>query len=99
MFFVSLALLQCVFLLMTYANISSTADRGARYMSMGIPPSLVTEKIKSELAKFNFFNSDPVIVIDNHLLAELSVYQVQISLPIDWPFGINFNLVTTSHAL
>ena len=66
---------------MTYANISSAADRGARYVSMGIPPSLVTEKVKSELAKFNFFYSDPVIVIDNHLLPELSIYQVQISLP------------------
>lgn len=73
--------------------------QGRKVCEYGYTPSLVTEKVKSELAKFNFFYSDPVIVIDNHLLPELSVYQVQISLPIDWPFGINFNLVTTSHAL
>lgn len=84
---------------MTYANISSAADRGARYMSMGMTHSMVTKKVKSELAKANFFNSDPVIVIDNHLLSELSVYQVQVTLPIDGPFRFKFNLVATSHAL
>lgn len=78
---------------------SIAADRGSRYLVMGYSPKTVQEITKAEIDKFSFFQTEPEINISNVLISESSFNKIQISLPIDWPFGMQFVLVTTSHAI
>lgn len=94
----SLAMLQLIFLLITYANFSIAADRGARYLLMGYAPSTVISKTQNDLDKFKFYGGTPLIQIKSTSLGETNLFKVQVSMPIDWPFGMRFVLTTMSYA-
>ena len=96
--FVSLILCQLIFLLITYANISIASERGARYISMGSLPSEVISKTTLELEKYNFFNGKPKIETERIDLAETKLIEIKISIPIKTFFGMEFYLISTSHA-
>ena len=96
--FVSLVLCQLIFLLITYANISIASERGARYISMGSLPSEVISKTTLELEKYNFFNGKPKIETERIDLAETKLIEIKISIPIKTFFGMEFYLISTSHA-
>jgi len=96
--FVSLALCQLIFLLITYANISIASERGARYIGMGILPTEVMSKTTLELEKYNFFNGEPKIEIERIDIADLKLIEIKISIPLQTLFGMEFQLTSTSHA-
>lgn len=96
--FVSIVLCQLIFLLITYANISLASERGARYISMGSLPSEVISKTTLELDKYNFFAGKPKFEIEKIDVSELKLIQLKISIPIHTFFGLEFDLVSTSHA-
>ena len=99
MIFVSLALIQLIFLLITYANISLASERGARYIGMGSSPSEVINKTILELEKYNFFAGKPKIEIEKIEVAELKLIELKISIQIQTIFGLEFDLASTSHAI
>ena len=96
--FVSLIICQLIFLLITYANISIASERGARYISMGSLPSEVISKTTLELEKYKFFNGKPKIETERIDLAETKLIEIKISIPIKTFFGMEFYLISTSHA-
>ena len=97
-FLISAAGIQLVFVLMTYANISIASEFGARELGRGIPTQYVEPKILIQLKNFSYFDSSPTILFKKTLISGISLKSVEISVPIDWPLGINFNLTSTSHA-
>lgn len=99
MIFVSLALIQLIFLLITYANISLASERGARYIGMGISSSEVINKTTLELEKYNFFTGKPKIEIEKIEVSEIKLIELKISIQIRTIFGIEFDLASTSHAI
>lgn len=84
---------------MTYANSSLAADRGARYLSMGMSPLKVAEKTSEELKILNFYKLDPNIKVELINLSDTNFKIVTISIPISLGLGIKFNLVTSSYAV
>lgn len=84
---------------MTYANSSLIADRGARYLSMGMSPLKVIEKTSEELKILNFYKFDPNIKVELINLSDTNLKIVIISIPISLGLGIKFNLVTSSYAV
>jgi len=97
-FLISIAGIQLIFLLMTYANISIASEFGAREISRGIPAQYVKPRILTQLERFSYFDSSPTIVFKRTLLAGVSLNSVEVSLPINWPLGMDFILKSTSHA-
>ena len=90
--------IQFVFLLMTYANISIASEFGAREISRGIPTQYVKSSILKQLESFSYFDGSPAVVFKKTLLSGISLNGVEVSIPINWPLGINFNLKSISYA-
>ena len=97
-FLISIAGIQLIFLLMTYANISIASEFGAREISRGIPAQYVKPRILIQLEKFSYFDSSPTIVFKRTLLHGVSLNSVEVSVPINWPLGMEFSLKSISHA-
>ena len=97
-FLISIGGIQLIFLLMTYANISIASEFGARELSSGIPAQYVKPRILTQLEKFSYFDSSPIVVFKRTLLPGVSLNSVEVSVPINWPLGMEFNLKSISHA-
>jgi hypothetical protein len=65
---------------------------------MGSLPSEVISKTTLELEKYNFFNGKPKIETERIDLAETKLIELKISIPIKTFFGMEFYLISTSHA-
>lgn len=83
---------------MTYANISIASEFGARELSRGIPAQYVKPRILTQLEKFSYFDRSPIVVFKRTLLPGVSLNSVEVSVPINWPLGMEFSLKSISHA-